>query len=53
MKLFTFLNKNYDVIEVVKAKDHQTSLLKAKSDEINQNTPYYSEYIDQSEYYTY
>ena len=44
MKFYTFLDRNYDVIEIVKAKDYETSLEKAKSKLITRDTPYYSEY---------
>ena len=51
MKIFTFLNHLYEVIETVKAEDYISSLKKAKSKLININTPYYSEYLEESEYY--
>ena len=41
MKFFTFLNKNYDVLEIVKAASYEDSLQRAKF--ASSDTPYFSE----------
>lgn len=51
MKIFTFLDSSYEVLETVKAQDYLTSLEKVKNASIDIHTPYYSEYLKESEYY--
>jgi len=51
MKIYTFLNKYYDVIEVVKAKSHKSSIKKAKCVYIDRHTLFFSEPIKECLYY--
>ena len=51
MKIYTFLNDSYDVIAIVKAEDYEASLMKVKDLLIDENTKYYSEHQEESEYY--
>lgn len=51
MKIYTFLNDSYEIIETVKATDYESSLKKVKSVYIDIHTPYYSENLEDSEYF--
>ena len=53
MKIFTFLDSHYDVVEIVKAADHKSSLKKTKSKSVNKHTLYYSEDVTKNQYYTF
>ncbi len=52
MKIFSFLDENYDVVAVIKAKDYKSSLKQAKLLGLGKNTPYFSEPIGECLYYT-
>jgi hypothetical protein len=52
MRIFSFLDDSYDVIAVIKAKDHKSCLEKIKSLGLGENTPYFSEPIEECLYYT-
>jgi len=53
MRIFSFLNENHEVIAVVKAENHKKSLKKVKNLDINKKTPYFSEPVEESLYYSF
>jgi len=53
MKIFSFLNANHEVIAVVKAKNHKSSLKKVAELNITKTTPYFSEPLEECLYYNF